>query len=1599
MSDPPTGQATDSPKQNAIKHSEEEIPEVSLRLVRKQAYRVAGETMMDSASAAAIRSSDDTARLPSGTCTGSPTPQISFKPRHIPQTRGLQCTDETHKVQLGAVASLAIDGGLSPEQLLHIGCSSLNSDVNTSSNEPLVNTTDEPSQCSSYLGENKYPLGCQTATRGGQNPRGGRVHPQRFSRPVHPSPVHYSTTQPIYLSRTAQGACDRSAAVNMQARCSQRSHLKVLSSSAPRGVGSAGHTVWYSSGPANNIGASRRGSFPLQMTRVGGLVLNPAVCSSSEVTDCSTTEKLKDKSGAAYQSLSACTSPTSVEHTGTSSAPMAVFFSAAESPANTPPLSVTTTPPTNCTDIVRLGPGDTVTRAVPGDSNCTASTLIRMHCSPQPYVSMGPVDDAALHLDPNLIPSSMFPLFSPADELSAVTTCPMISCTTHTSSLCVPPLSPQAVCSPILSTVVGTELRHSSAESYTVCSTVSQSPPRHLSQYTARHTGASTSPGPQVARTVRHLRRIRHIFGDSLAYVSSGTSASMGTLTVAQKESTSTKSMTELRSHDSRSVDSVRPSSLVCKCPPEFLICPPGGLYGASDLDEASNAIGHTTAPVRFEHSSDGSPAELSRWENYNLAVSGEILIMTHVVSDRSFSAERNHIPAHLNHLHLSLTGDALCWRPALELSDGELPPAALLKEPVKSDDAVVAILNNSSQRIQCQMFLRDSATARELFGQLVPAGVLHGATTTHTTKADSCSHTSEPATNSSHHSVRSKQVSGRSSSLGVAGPPGAIPLFRAMGTAAASVGMPLVGRSSLTSWLHPGSNRSHEVGISISAPIPIDPINGSLKKFKEVSAPVSGQTSGSTSDHPESKTPSKHQQQQSRPRRGRLHQAFTRMRRAATASSDPSARSNSASNTRRFASSHGALASSKSSVDTTPCTSSPPGTDIDEQLSHIEPESSSSTCLQMISADILPRGASPVRLAASISPSPALQSPCLMCLPIETMGPPSDLLAVDTTTTDSRSSGTDYSPFPAQSLSEQSVGSSREVAEEEFEALKTPTGLHIQSTPSDRGPSLGEDGLQNSSFKRLHETQPSFVPLPLPSTGPLPLHKCPRSTLSPFVPFIVELCVTLVERYGLNCVGLYRLSGSKLAHDFMTTELRKHLSEIDVTSDKWNDIHAVCGVLKTFLRNLPDSLFPKVMYPDFLAACRLPQRERRLLSIQRLLGIMECYPHHPEYRAHRATLRYLATHLARVSARETVNKMTTYNLALVFAPNLVQPCEDSPELLMSDSKYKIMLVDMVIKYHAWIFSPDLGLESACSIPSDSVEDLTSAGAPSELDLTNRSAVTESGTGPEPEDPITVPGRVEGDVQPLVAELLNAAANLPPPPSDTDLETAEEPGPSSDRPSDIASIPMQRPRFTSIPTNAWSAAALRSLDTEHPDAMRFRPELVFTQETDVDSPGDQEECAVGADQTVITTAIGKTVAVTSGTNASSGFIPRPRPFNAQLGTKLDSLRHLSQGCLDQYTSEARQLNVRVAESRRQLQSTVAQRLHAEQLLLEARGENPDQTVSPPSSHGANVPEHTSSLAILSEKDSPSKASAVTEQHSSTSDSKVDRAHKSTAERP
>ncbi|KAF7262255.1 hypothetical protein EG68_00426 [Paragonimus skrjabini miyazakii] len=1438
----------------------------------------------------------------------SPSPQISYKPRHTPLRGVFHPTIDPYRQSssLGAVARLAIDGGLSAEQLLHIG------QIDTGAHTPCGSQTCAPLEVKpdmSSVHEGKrtivYPSRvCRSPPRNTVS-----SHTQRFSRPTRQPVPHCWTYQPIHLSRasyTTEGV----------GRAQSRTH------------GRGQPCIAVSRGQPNNPAGlyyctSRRGSFPLQMTRVGGIVLNQTNRTSTpDTSENAASSHVPLTSHVSYQSVSACTSPASGKHTSASSSPSTAmaFFSGpincVPSPVQTSPMLVSSAP-AGCEEIVRLGPGDTVTHASPGEHTYNATSVIRMHDCPQPYVSMAP---PMTSLPPTRIQTggqnSPTVTNGRSDKLG----------TEHSTIL-------SRFTNPPITAGTGV-LRHSSPAYFHFQLTPLQS----LQTEIGAHRTGFSPPGPQVARTVRHLRRIRHIFGDSLGYSSSGTSASTGALASSEVEAKYANSLIELRSHGSRSVDSVRPMSCTCKCFPESL---PFGPCDCMDnlrhdgLQESPLFTASTSSPVWvcFSRCEADVSHNWTSWERYRLRMSDNVLVMTHFSAHQKCARELNTKCDPLAHLHIPLAEGSICWYSPDEYPGrpATLPDGASFDDSPSSlaiEDAVFGVLKDLQLRTQqftrC-LILLDRHSAVDLFGQWAPP-TADRTTRSKATSSKNLASSPTRTTSSIRPQSRSKIVNGRSSSLGLAGPPGAAPMFRAIGTAAASIGMPLAGRSNLLPWLH--SHGAHKT-IEISNPIPIespfDSFNGGLRKMKDPTPVVLVQTD-SVPTTPDRKAIKK----QPRSGQGRFQQALTRMRRAATASGDSSAASSSAG-TRRFASTHGCLTHTKSSANT-PDTDSPRTAEITEFTSEIEPEMSSTSRLKF-QPEPLTLSSPALLLATSVSPTPALQTPCVTYLTtdrsdVAVSGPHSPL----------NQSGRSQDDLLKAPGTETLASSSESGRQSSSEVLSSTSATNVS-----------ERSQQTFVDKPVHGNASSFIPLPLSASGPLMLQKCPRSTLSPFVPFVVELCVTLVERYGLNCVGLYRLSGSKVAHDFISTELRKTLPEIDVHSDKWNDIHAVCGVLKTFLRNLPDSLFPKVMYADFLAACRIPQREKRLLSIQRLLGIMECYPHHPEYRAHRATLRYLATHLARVCAREAVNKMTSYNLALVFAPNLVQPYEDSPELLMSDSKYKILLVEIVIKYHSWIFSPDLGLESGCSIPTDSVEDLSSA-CTAELELIGGRVPNDSAlqiatpTSLDVDDTGHVPGRVEGDVQPLVAELLNAASDLPPPPSDMDLETAEEPGPSSDRPSDIA-MPVHRPRFTSIPTSTWSAAALHVLDSGgQAESLKFRPELILTQEVDLsDLPSERRDSDMSVD---------------GGSLAVSASSSRLRPMTTHLGSKLDSLRHLSQGCLDQYATEARELGVRVAESRRQLECTTAQRLHAEQLLQEARSQNVES-----SEYSDRTAKSSSSLAL------------------------------------
>uniref|UniRef100_A0A1I8I4I3 Rho-GAP domain-containing protein n=1 Tax=Macrostomum lignano TaxID=282301 RepID=A0A1I8I4I3_9PLAT len=138
-------------------------------------------------------------------------------------------------------------------------------------------------------------------------------------------------------------------------------------------------------------------------------------------------------------------------------------------------------------------------------------------------------------------------------------------------------------------------------------------------------------------------------------------------------------------------------------------------------------------------------------------------------------------------------------------------------------------------------------------------------------------------------------------------------------------------------------------------------------------------------------------------------------------------------------------------------------------------------------------------------------------------------------------------------------------------------------------------------------------------------------------VPMLVQGLVQQVNRH-LTELGLYRVSGS-------STDLQSARARIDTDGPgppqalDGLDIHVCTGLLKLYLRELPEPLFIASLHEALTAASEADDRE--------LLGLL---PTGTLPRASAATAAFLFDHLLRV------NKMSPSNIGLIFGPTLIRP-------------------------------------------------------------------------------------------------------------------------------------------------------------------------------------------------------------------------------------------------------------------------------------------------------------------------------------------------------
>uniref|UniRef100_A0A3Q3XK94 Uncharacterized protein n=1 Tax=Mola mola TaxID=94237 RepID=A0A3Q3XK94_MOLML len=170
-------------------------------------------------------------------------------------------------------------------------------------------------------------------------------------------------------------------------------------------------------------------------------------------------------------------------------------------------------------------------------------------------------------------------------------------------------------------------------------------------------------------------------------------------------------------------------------------------------------------------------------------------------------------------------------------------------------------------------------------------------------------------------------------------------------------------------------------------------------------------------------------------------------------------------------------------------------------------------------------------------------------------------------------------------------------------------------------------------------------------------------------VPKVIEMLMMHVEINGLYTEGIYRKSGSACR----ARELHQILETNPEAACLDNyPIHTITGLVKRWLRELPDPLMTFDLYSDFLHAVELPEKTERIRAVYQKVDDLPP--------ANYNTLERLVFHLVRVAKEEEHNKMTPNSLAIVFAPCILRsPDVDNPFLGMRDVSKTTMCVEILI--------------------------------------------------------------------------------------------------------------------------------------------------------------------------------------------------------------------------------------------------------------------------------------------------------------------------------
>ncbi|KAF7270622.1 SH3 domain-binding protein 1-like isoform X2 [Rhynchophorus ferrugineus] len=192
---------------------------------------------------------------------------------------------------------------------------------------------------------------------------------------------------------------------------------------------------------------------------------------------------------------------------------------------------------------------------------------------------------------------------------------------------------------------------------------------------------------------------------------------------------------------------------------------------------------------------------------------------------------------------------------------------------------------------------------------------------------------------------------------------------------------------------------------------------------------------------------------------------------------------------------------------------------------------------------------------------------------------------------------------------------------------------------------------------------------------------------------FPLEVCITSLAEFGMTEEGLFRLAGGM-------SKVRRLKSAMDsgcfsVLIPEYRDVHVLASTLKSYLRELPEPLLTFHLHKEWLHSTQVPE-DQKVDTVRNLLDRLP--------QENRDNLAYLIQFLAKLT-QHPENKMSSSNIAIVMAPNLLwDKCEEA-NTNMGTCVTINMLVELFIKEVNALFPDDVSRYVSISslIPEDDV--------------------------------------------------------------------------------------------------------------------------------------------------------------------------------------------------------------------------------------------------------------------------------------------------------